>query len=149
MMRVPVPWIFVLAYIIGIGLELVIFASSRLEKSTIAAEIGTIVFASGVALAAWAWLIFHNARTTRVPGEVSTALITRGPYRLSRNPMYVGLTLAYVGEAGILRQVLPLAVLPLVIAYLNQVVIPLEESRLEAAFGAAYRQYRSRVRRWL
>jgi protein-S-isoprenylcysteine O-methyltransferase Ste14 len=148
-MRVPVPWIFVLAYIIGIGFELVIFGRGRLAGSTIAGEIGTIVFASGVALAAWAWLIFHNARTTRVPGEVSTALITGGPYRLSRNPMYVGLTLAYVGEAGILRQVLPLAMLPLVIAYLNQVVIPLEESRLEAAFGAAYLQYRSRVRRWL
>jgi protein-S-isoprenylcysteine O-methyltransferase Ste14 len=63
---------------------------------------------AGAGLAAWSWLIFKRAGTSAVPGEPSRLLVTRGPYRLTRNPMYVGLTLAYLGEAGALVQVWPL-----------------------------------------
>jgi protein-S-isoprenylcysteine O-methyltransferase Ste14 len=63
--------------------------------------------------------------------------------------MYVGLTLAYLGEAGLLRQIWPLAVLPLVLAYLEWMVIPLEETRLLETFGEEYEAYRRRVRRWI
>ena len=56
---------------------------------------------------------------------------------------------AYLGEAGILKQVAPVAVLPLVIGYLNWIVIPIEEARLQQVFGDKYQQYRSKVRRWL
>jgi protein-S-isoprenylcysteine O-methyltransferase Ste14 len=63
--------------------------------------------------------------------------------------MYLGLVLAYLGEAGILTQVWPLVLLPLVVAYVNWVVIPLEESTLVDGFGAAYEQHRAQVRRWV
>jgi protein-S-isoprenylcysteine O-methyltransferase Ste14 len=63
--------------------------------------------------------------------------------------MYVGLTLAYLAEAAILRQAWPLIFLPLVLAYLNYVVIPVEEAKLTEVFGDAYDRYRSSVRRWL
>ena len=63
--------------------------------------------------------------------------------------MYVGLSIAYLGEAGILHQLAPVILLPLMIVYLNQVVIPLEEERLRAVFGDEYERYRARVRRWL
>jgi len=63
--------------------------------------------------------------------------------------MYVGLVLAYVGEAGILRQVWPLVLLPLTVAYVNGIVIPLEEARLKDVFLDEYEEYRSRVRRWI
>jgi protein-S-isoprenylcysteine O-methyltransferase Ste14 len=111
--------------------------------------VGLVVFVIGGAIAAWGWLIFHKERTTRVPGEVSTTLVTWGPYRFTRNPMYVGLSLAYVGEGLILHQLVPLLLLPLTIAYLNQVVIPLEEERLQTVFGPVYDRYRRQVRRWL
>jgi protein-S-isoprenylcysteine O-methyltransferase Ste14 len=77
------------------------------------------------------------------------SLVTSGPYRKSRNPMYVGLALAYLGEAGMLRQVWPALLLPLVLAYLNWVVIPVEEARLTEVFCEAYDSYRSNVRRWI
>ena len=63
--------------------------------------------------------------------------------------MYVGLIMAYVGEAGILRQRWPLLLLPLVVAYVNWIVIPLEESTLARVFGDHYERYRARVRRWV
>ena len=66
-----------------------------------------------------------------------------------RNPMYVGLSVAYVGEAAILHQIVPVVLLPLTIAYLNRVVIPIEEQQLHAVFGAEYEQYQNDVRRWL
>jgi protein-S-isoprenylcysteine O-methyltransferase Ste14 len=76
-------------------------------------------------------------------------MVTWGPYQLTRNPMYVGLTVAYLGEALLLRHFWPLVLLPLVIAYVNWIVIPLEESKLQEAFGDRYDQYRARVGRWV
>jgi protein-S-isoprenylcysteine O-methyltransferase Ste14 len=63
--------------------------------------------------------------------------------------MYVGLSIAYVGEAAILHQILPVVLLPLTIVYLNQIIIPVEEKRLRAVFGADFEQYQNAVRRWL
>jgi protein-S-isoprenylcysteine O-methyltransferase Ste14 len=94
-------------------------------------------------------LIFHKARTTTVPGRASAKLVTWGPYRISRNPMYVGLTLAYLGEAGLLKQLWPVIVLPLVLAYINSIVIPVEEARLKEVLGEDYGHYCSRTRRWI
>ena len=107
------------------------------------------MFAMGAGIAGWGWVMFQKARTTTVPGKISSKLVTCGPYRFSRNPMYVGLVLAYIGEAGILRQFWPLVLLPLVVAYLNWVVVPVEEARLTEAFGAEYERYGAMVRRWI
>jgi len=74
-------------------------------------------------------------------------LITSGPYRFTRNPMYLGLALTYVGEAGALLQAWPLLTLVAVLAYVNWWVVPIEEERLEAF--REYGDYCSRVRRWL
>ncbi len=63
--------------------------------------------------------------------------------------MYVGLALAYLGEAGMLGQLWRIVLLPLVLAYLNWVVIPIEEARLRQAFGRAYEEYCEKVGRWL
>jgi protein-S-isoprenylcysteine O-methyltransferase Ste14 len=108
-----------------------------------------VFFLIGAAVAAWGLLVFRKARTTTVPGKSSTAVVTAGPYRFSRNPMYCGLIIAYLGEAGLLVQLWPLIVLPFVVAYLNWIVIPVEESRLQEDFGAEYEQYRARVHRWI
>ncbi len=63
--------------------------------------------------------------------------------------MYVGLSLGYLGEAFLLRQVWPALLLPLTLVYLQRVVIPLEETRLRETFGSAYTGYCARVRRWI
>jgi protein-S-isoprenylcysteine O-methyltransferase Ste14 len=148
-MRVPVPWVFVLMYLIGASLEPVWPPGARVMRMKYVGIAGVVLFAIGAVIAGSGLTIFHKARTTTTPGERSSALVTWGPYRFTRNPMYVGLALAYIGEAGILRHVWPVVLLPLVLAYLNWVVIPVEETRLSEAFPDAYTQYRRSVRRWI
>lgn len=146
LMYVPVPWVFVLAYLAGVGLERAVPTPAGPEWVRFA---GAVLFAAGGGLAAWCLVLFRAARTTTIPGEASNLLVTRGPYRFSRNPMYVALSLAYLGEAGILLQAWPLLLLPLTLVYLDRIVIPVEEARLAEVFGEAYAVYRARVRRWL
>lgn len=149
LLRVPVPWVFILSYLIGAGLEWVLPPLVRpgLPAGTWIA--GAVLFCAGAVIAGWGQMLFRRAHTTTVPGQTSSSLVTCGPYRITRNPMYLGLVLAYLGEAGMLRQLWPVVILPLIVAYVNWVVIPLEETRLREAFGARYEEYRSRVRRWI
>lgn len=149
LLRVPVPWVFVLTYLIGVALERMhpgTIPSSSAQASTIA---GAVLFTAGAVVAGWGLVIFHKARTTTVPGKVSAKLVTWGPYRYTRNPMYVGLILAYLGEAGLLKQIWPVLLLPLTVAYVNWTVIPVEEAKLNEVFPSDYEQYRARVRRWI
>ena len=148
LMRIPVPWVFVLTYLLGVLLETARPLPFPFDPSRSVA-VGGGLFIAGAVIAGWALVLFRRSRTTTIPGRASTALVTRGPYRFSRNPMYVGLTLAYLGEAGLLKQIWPVALLPLTIAYLSWTVIPVEEARLTAVFAEEYHRYRARVRRWV
>lgn len=150
LLRIPVPWVFVLTYLVGVALEAGWPIQSGLAVSPSAGlALGATVFTVGAAIAGWGLFTFRKARTTTVPGRVSAQLVTWGPYRFSRNPMYVGLAIAYLGEALILRQIWPALLLPLTLAYVNGVVIPLEQRKLAEAFGEEYSRYQRRVRRWL
>src|SRR5215467_291809 len=90
LLRVPVPWVFILTYLVGVALEFACFRNRTSSSPSLVTDMGATLFVAGAALASWGWLIFHKARTTRVPGEASTALVTWGPYRFTRNPMYLG-----------------------------------------------------------
>ncbi|HKC46063.1 MAG TPA: isoprenylcysteine carboxylmethyltransferase family protein [Gemmatimonadales bacterium] len=148
LMHLPVPWVFVIAYFVGVVLQGFLPVELPPTAHHIARVAGFILLPSGVVLAAWSLTIFRRQRTTTIPGEQSRALVTWGPYRFSRNPMYVSLTLAYLGEAGLLVQVWPLLPLVAVLVYLNWTLIPIEEGRLQETFGAVYSEYRAQVRRW-
>jgi protein-S-isoprenylcysteine O-methyltransferase Ste14 len=147
-MHVPVPWVFILTYLGGAGLELVC-PSHFPQSAAISFRLGGgMLLLTGAVVALWCLVIFHMNRTTTVPGKASSRLVTWGPYRVSRNPMYVSLVIAYLGEAGILLQAWPVACLPFTIAYLNWLVIPVEETKLQEVFGETYERYRLQVRRW-
>lgn len=149
LLRVPVPWVFILVYLVGAGLERVMPTSVLRDNGRGSSIPGAVVIALGAVIAGWGLGIFWKARTTTVPGQASAQLVMRGPYRFTRNPMYVGLTLVYLGEAGLMKQVWPIIVLPLMLAYLNWIVIPVEEAKLREVFGDQYDGYRGRVRRWI
>ena len=94
-------------------------------------------------------LAFRRAGTHPEPWKPTTALVVTGPYRFSRNPMYVGMTLFYLGISLWVNSLWPLLLLPLVLVVVRRGVIAREEAYLERRFGDEYRNYRARVRRWL
>jgi protein-S-isoprenylcysteine O-methyltransferase Ste14 len=150
LLRIPVPWVFVLTYLIGVVLEATVPIQTRhLVDANVMLLVGASVFSIGAFLAGWGLVTFRRARTTTIPGQTSARLVTWGPYSFSRNPMYVGLTIAYIGETFMLHQLWPRILLPLVLVYVNWVVIPLEQRKLSEAFGEEYARYRARVGRWL
>lgn len=92
---------------------------------------------------------FRRARTAVEPWKPSTALVTDGIYGLTRNPIYLGFTVTYVGLAVGLDSPLALALLFPCMIVMDRFVIAREETYLERKFGEPYRAYRQRVRRWL
>jgi len=148
LLYVPVPWVFVLTYLLGVVLEHVHHGTISPTAALISTTAGAVLFAVGAVIAGWGLVLFGKAKTTTVPGKLSGKLVTWGPYRFTRNPMYVGLVLAYLGEAGLLKQIWPVVLLPFTVAYINWTVIPVEEAKLEEAFPNEYKHYRLQVRRW-
>ena len=92
---------------------------------------------------------YYRAKTTFYFGEPSSALITNGPYRFSRNPGYVSLTLLYGAVALLVNSLWVLLMLVPAMIVLNIGVIKREERYLEAKFGDEYREYKTTVRRWV
>jgi protein-S-isoprenylcysteine O-methyltransferase Ste14 len=110
---------------------------------------GAVLAALGLALAVAGVAAVIRHRTTIVPHHPVATLLTGGAYRLSRNPMYSGLAIAYLGLALLFGSWWPLALWPLVIVAVRQLVIRPEERYLTQRFGQTYTDYQSRVRRWL
>jgi protein-S-isoprenylcysteine O-methyltransferase Ste14 len=111
--------------------------------------LGAIVFVLSLALVAWAIVTITRAGSNVPTNLPTTAIVESGPYRFTRNPIYLGMFLGLIGLAiafdnlWLLMMLVPFA---LVIHY---GVVAREEAYLERKFGDAYRGYRSRVRRWL
>ena len=149
-MRVPVPWVFILVYLVSVGVQqfLPIVIPSP-DLAWIIRIAGFVFVGVGIAVAFSAVGIFRKTKTTTVPHETPSTLVISGPYRFTRNPMYVGLTLIYLGVAGTRNEIWPVIVLPLLLAYINFLVIPIEEKNLHGVFGVEYQKYSERVGRWL
>jgi len=111
--------------------------------------IGGLSIMAGLALAAWSLPLFRKLGTSVNVYRPTTALITTGPYRFARNPLYLSLALAQAGIAFAADNVWIMALLVPTIVVVNYGVIAREERYLEAKFGDEYRRYRAAARRWL
>ena len=103
----------------------------------------------GAALIAWAGWSFKKAGTTVKPDGTPTSLVTGGPYRRTRNPMYLGLTFLLAGLALWMGSLTPWLGVAGFVVSIQLAIIPGEEKRAEGIFQEAYRAYKTRVRRWL
>jgi len=111
---------------------------------------GAVVFATGVAIGATSVFNFRKANTTILPmGRPTTAIVAHGPYRFTRNPMYLGMACGYLGISLMLNNLWALLFMPLAVAVIDWFVIRREERYLAGKFGEPYREYCSRVRRWI
>lgn len=140
--NVPVPRAHLAGLVIGGGIGSRWSLGLPLERSH-ALALGVVLSLAGAAVSAWA---------VRAAGRVDvaspTGLVTRGPYRYSRNPMYVGWTALYVGVALVAGTAWPLVLLPAV-AMLTHRQVRREERALAKRFDGDYAAYRERVRRYL
>ncbi len=111
--------------------------------------LGGACLAIGLCLVAWGMVTFRRAGTAITPHHSANRLVVSGPYRFTRNPMYTGLTIVYIGVSALLGSEWPLLLLPLVLFIVFHFVIEREERYLADAFGSEYAEFRRRVRRWL
>ncbi len=111
--------------------------------------LGVLPLLAAFTLALWSLGLFLTWRTTFLPYRQPTALLTAGPYRMTRNPLYLSMALTLVAFALAVGTLTCWLVIPLFILCIDRLVIPWEEQALEAHFGDYYSQYRRRVRRWL
>jgi protein-S-isoprenylcysteine O-methyltransferase Ste14 len=93
--------------------------------------------------------LMRRAETPINPTKPTTRLVRTGPFRATRNPLYLSLLLIYAAIAILTNAISALALLPAVIVTVDRVVISREEAYLERKFGDEYREYRARVRRWI
>ena len=110
---------------------------------------GGLALLAGLALQTFFITAFSRVGTAVEPWKPTTAIVTSGPYRLTRNPAYVGMALIYVGIAVLADAPWALVPLPVVLALVDRGVIAREERYLERKFGEEYLGYKRRVRRWV
>ena len=120
-----------------------------LDLGELAWPLGWVLIGIGLAGFAWALAAIWGHGTTVNPYKAASNLVTHGPFRYSRNPIYVSDWFVYGGAMLLLKTAWPLLLAPLVFLVMRYLVIAHEETHLEARFGAEYRDYRMRVRRWL
>ena len=144
---VPPPLIYVAFFLVGMGLQRYV-PVARLPVGT-GRVLGAALVLSCLMLTTWSFRRFWASGTSIVPIRPTTALVIDGPYRFTRNPMYLGLLLLYIGVACWFGLVWPLFLAPVLVWVVGVSVIGPEERYLTRKFGDEYRRYHAHVRRWL
>jgi protein-S-isoprenylcysteine O-methyltransferase Ste14 len=145
--HVPPPLFYVAAIAAGAGLRRSIpLAIGGGAVRVVAAWAFIALFA---AIGGWSFFSFARRRTTIIPNLPATALVVEGPYRWTRNPMYLGLTLLTVGAGLWLNTWWVLILLVAAALAIDRLVIAREEAYLRRRVGADYDAFTSRVRRWI
>ena len=146
----PPPLLFIVGFALGYGLHqlwpIPVFPEGWLA---IRRYLTWISLGAGILFFLWAVVTMFAAGTSPGPHSPAKALVTHGPYRFSRNPIYVAFSLVYAGIAVGRDWLWPLVFLPPVLWLLGRWIIRGEERYLADVFGEAYQEYRQKVRRWL
>ena len=143
----PPPLIYLAGLALGFGLEALLPGASL--PGAVRWGLGGALVVGGIALLGTFNAAFRRKDTAVEPWKPTTAIVTTGPYRLTRNPAYLGMALIYVAIALLADSPWALVPLPLVLVVVNHGVIAREERYLERKFGQEYLDFRSRVRRWI
>lgn len=147
--RFPPPLIYLGALLLGFAAERFVPLSSFGIEPRLLVAMGALLFVAGATIMLLAAGLFRRLGTNVRPTQPTSLIATTGPYRWTRNPMYLGMALIYAALAIGLDGPIALALLPLVLIVIQTQVIAREERYLEAKFGDDYRRYKAEVRRWL
>ena len=146
-MFIPPP----LLLLIAIGISLLV---SRLIPSFAFANqplsiLGLVLITLGIGLFLWTVQFFEKHKTTLHPRGKPSSFITEGPYRWTRNPIYLGFFLVALGTALFFANILAIVGPILFFFFISTFIIPFEEETLGRTFGKTYQSYRKRIRRWI
>jgi len=144
---IPPPLLYILPLLLARFLQTVI--PLPFLPASIVSVAAVLFLIVGSILCVWSIGLFRRSKTSLVPVKPTATLVLRGPYQVSRNPMYLGLLCLYLAAALWLNSVWALVLVPLVIGIVQHMVIAKEERYLEQQFGETYRQYKAHVRRWI
>jgi protein-S-isoprenylcysteine O-methyltransferase Ste14 len=144
--RPPIAW--ALAFVVGLGADW-LYPLRFIPASIAGPGLGSAVFAIGFVLAIWAIVTIRKAGTRVETYKPTISIVANGPYRFTRNPIYIGMLLGHVGLAVGFDRLWILATLVPFYLVIRYGVIAREEAYLERKFGEVYLSYKSRVRRWL
>lgn len=111
--------------------------------------LGILFIVLGIIINIWADNIFKQEKTTVKPGEIPSALITYGPFHISRHPMYLGFVSILLGTSTVLGSISSFIAPILMFVTLRNIFILDEEKQMKKVFGKKYLEYQNQVRRWL
>jgi protein-S-isoprenylcysteine O-methyltransferase Ste14 len=141
------PLLFLGALVVAIGLHLLVPLPAPSPGTM--RSVAMMVLVGGFLLAAWAFTRLVKAGTSPDPHRAATTLLTGGPYHFTRNPIYLGFALVFLGFTILAGTLWGVVLLPIVILVVTRYVIQPEEQHLRARFDQHYEAYSARVRRWL
>lgn len=144
--RIPPPVIFLVSLLVGCAIDSAWLYGDGVGRVELISGGGLV--AVGLWFILWGFKTQRDADTDVEPWKLTTAIVETGPYFLTRNPMYLGMTAANIGLAMMLGSAWSMATLFVCIIVIDRYVIDREEAYLEAKFGDSYLDYKSRVRRW-
>ncbi len=110
---------------------------------------GVIIFAIGLSISFYSFYLFKKNKTPIIPGKKPTFIVVEGPYKFTRNPMYLGVSTALLGAAIYFGNLLSFLSPIIFFLIMNYYFVPFEEKLLENIFGKKYLNYKKQVRRWI
>ena len=110
---------------------------------------GIIVLVLGLSITFSSFYFFKKNKTPIIPGQKPTFVVIEGPYKFTRNPMYLGVTIALLGAAIFFGNALSFLSPLIFFLIMNYYFVPFEEKLMENLFGKKYLGYKKRVRRWI
>ncbi len=143
----PPPLIYAGALAAGL-LAKTLFPTAFLPR-TVARLLGLPLLGAGLLLFISSLRTMRRAGTDVRPDKPTSSLVIEGPYRFTRNPIYLGFTLFYGGVTALANSLPSALLLPFVLVVMQRGVIAREERYLERVFGEEYLRYKARVRRWI
>ena len=144
--RPPIAW--ALAFLAGLAIDW-LYPLPWIPATWPNVWIGAAVFVAAFALAVWSIVTIRRAGTAVETVKPTTAIVADGPYRLTRNPIYMGMLLGLIGLAVGFNSLWILVALVPFYVIIRYGVVAREEAYLERKFGSMYLDFKSRVRRWL
>ena len=111
--------------------------------------LGIVLILVGLLIDVWAWMLFRKRKTTLNPYKRPLKLVNNGLFKISRNPMYLGMDLILWGLSLFLGSLVTFIFPVLFVILIERLFIKLEEENLEKKFGKKYIDYKKKVRRWI